>query len=136
MKFYLAGPSAELDRVRAAAEAIDRAGHVITEPWWERSEEARRNGWTSDADVPEAFMRESAERNERGMDLAQATIALCRSEGGLSVGTSYEVGFSKSMHDVVIVGDPRGHVGCWTYATVVSSIEEALALFAHGAPRR
>ena len=130
---YLAGPSAELDRVREAAHLLRAAGHTITEPWWERIEQAKAAGWTSDADVPPGFMRTSAERNYRGMLVADFFVGLCRETGGLSSGHAYEVGVAGEIMRPpctrILVGEPRGFVGMWIGdVRVVPSVEAAMEI--------
>ena len=132
MNVYLGGPSAELDQVRADAAELEAAGHVITERWWLRVEEAAALGWATDADVPDWYMRESAERNRRGIIAADLTIVRCRAAGGISSGAAYEIGLSVRYAGpdgvpVRLVGNPRGHVASWDPAVrVVASIAEAL----------
>lgn len=132
MKIYLAGPSAEIERVKSAAKTLVANGHTITEMWWERVEEAARNGWKSDADVPDSFMDESAKRNERGIRRAQAMVVLCLDAGGLSSGASGELGLWRGSNEAdrrrphaIVVGSHRRHVMTWTDVQRVASIHEA-----------
>lgn len=133
MRIYLAGPSAEIERVKEAARAIEEHGHTITERWWERVEEAARNGWATDDVVPDAFMDESAKRNERGIDRARAMIVLCLSAGGLSSGASGELGLWRGGNSINrtrphawVVGNARRHVMTCTDVQRVADINEAL----------
>lgn len=129
MKLYLAGPSKELDRVRAACALIEAAGHDITEMWRLRIEEAKHRGWATDADVPERFMRDSAERNFfQGLCEADYVVALCRSEGGLSSGVAYEVGVAHGQErNVWLVGNHRNHVSAFGDTVhCAATVEEAL----------
>lgn len=64
-RIYLAGASAEIARVRTIADALIDAGHKLTEAWWERMADASARGWSSDRDVPEAYLRESWRREAR-----------------------------------------------------------------------
>lgn len=133
MKLYLAGPSKELDRVRAACALIEAAGHDITEMWWLRIEEAKRRGWATDAEVPEKFMRESAERNFfEGLCEADHVIALCKLDGGLSSGVAYEIGVAHGQErNIWLVGDHRNHVSAFGDTVhCVTSVEDALAAIA------
>ena len=61
MRIYLAGPSAELARVREAAALIEAAGHVITERWWEKV--ADTGVCASDVDHDEAVLASAAVQN-------------------------------------------------------------------------
>ena len=131
MRVYLAGPSAELDRVKSAAASLRAAGFTITEPWWERTEQAALAGWLTDADVPPGYMRTSAERNYRGILVADFFVGLCKTAGGLSSGHSYEVGVAGEIMRPpctrILVGDPRGFVGMWIGdVRVVPTIEAAI----------
>lgn len=100
MLIYLAGPSAELERVKSAARDLEEAGHTITQRWWERVEAMRAAGHTSDATVPD-------------IDEADLVVALCMRDGGLSSGTAYEIGHATLWRPVLLVGDPRGHVASY-----------------------
>lgn len=117
-KCYLAGASAELERVEATALALMAAGFEITEPWWERIREVRSQGHMSDADAPDVYMTESAERNERGIRDADFCVFLCKLTGGFSGGMGYELGFASCVESVggclYVVGDHRRFVGIWT----------------------
>lgn len=133
MRIYLAGPSAEIERVKEAAMVIEDHGHTVAEPWWGRIEEARRCGWERDADVPDDFMRESAQRNERGIDRARAMIVLCQSGGGLSSGASGELGLWRGFNNVNrtrphawVVGNHGRHVMTWSDVQRVADVNEAL----------
>jgi hypothetical protein len=130
VRVYLAGSSAELERVLAAAVVLRDLGHEITEPWWLRILEAKRRGWATDADVPPAFMRESAERNFAGIVTCDRFVGMCRAGGGLSSGHAYEVGVAvvtRGGPRTRLVGDPRGFVGMWVGdVRVVQTVEEAL----------
>lgn len=131
MRVYLAGPSAELDRVVATAEEIRELGHELTEAWWLRVLEASRRGWKSDAEVPRDFLEESARRNLFGLQACDRVVAITRSSGGVSTGTAYEIGLAWGLHrgrPVRIVGDPLGFIGMQLGdVRAVSSLEEALA---------
>lgn len=130
MNIYLGGPSDEFEQVLSDARAVEMAGHVITERWWERVEYARGAWPGGDAAVPPAYMEESAARNDRGMRKADRVILRCRAAGGLSGGVAYELGFAKALPCdacVHVVGDPRGHIGTWGPSVrVVGTIEDAL----------
>jgi hypothetical protein len=131
MRVYLGGPSDDLDLVRDAAKRLRAKGHTITVEWWERVEEARRNGWGTDEEVPEAFMRESARANDRGILAAQSFVGLCRRVGGLSGGVAFQVGLSlgamPSFAERFVVGNPRGHIAAYTDGVrVFSTLDEAI----------
>lgn len=109
MMVYLAGPSAELPRVREAAAQIEAAGHVITGRWWEKV--ADGGVCASDTDHPEPILAAAADRNARGIDTADVVIALCREAGGLSPGVAHEVGYAQGIcTSVVFVGNASGHL--------------------------
>lgn len=131
MLIYLAGPSAEIERVKEAAATIEARGHTITERWWEYVERMREAGYATDADVPIAELRAGLDANRRGIRTCGAVIALCRSDSGLSVGTAGEMGYAAGLNDglpwrrpIIVVGAPR-HV-CAAWLTVVANITEAL----------
>lgn len=138
LRVYLAGPSAELDRVREAAALLRAAGHEITEPWWEQVDAARARGWLHDADVPVDFMRAASNANAMGIYAAECMVALCRSEGGFSSGVAYEIGRAsltdRPVHSglyipIFVVGEPRNHVAIFDpEVTVVGDVASALAL--------
>lgn len=113
MLIYLAGPSAELERVKSAARDLEEAGHTITQRWWERVEAMRAAGHTSDATVPDAYMSDSAALNREGIEEADLVVALCMRDGGISSGTAYEIGHADCRAEVLLVGDPRGHVAAY-----------------------
>jgi nucleoside 2-deoxyribosyltransferase len=113
-RVYLAAPSAEMDRAIFAASSLRDRGLTITEPWWARIIEAKRMGYGHDREVPEDFMRESSERNRRGIDSAEVVIALCRTSGGVSSGVAWEIGYACARQTVahtVLVGNADGFVG-------------------------
>lgn len=139
MRMYLAGPGAEVERVISHVVELEALGHVLTQPWWERVTEERRRGRMTDADVPADYMRENAVMNREGLDLAEAIIALCKSGGGVSLGTGGEVAYAVALHwaerietlrnQVIMVGDPKGFV--WSYdpaVIVVPTMADAIAL--------
>lgn len=145
MKVYLAGPSAELDRVRAAAEAIEAAGHTITEKWWLRVEEAASHGWATDADVPSDYMEYSAWRNAVGIQDANVVIALAKSSGGFSSGCAGEIGYAIARSEkydlsTIIIAPhamARGFIWSFLVDAIFDHIEEALDFLAReGAPFR
>lgn len=127
---YLAGASAEVERVEAAAEELEAAGFEMTEPWWERIREVRSQGLHCDADFPDRYMAESARRNENGLRVAEVIVFLCKLEGGFSGGMGYELGLAKKLVQtrtvmrlqgaeaaepprVYVVGNHRRFVGIW-----------------------
>lgn len=131
MRIYLAGPSAEIKRVKEAAAAIEARGHTVIGRWWEHVEAMRDAGFATDADVPLAELRAGLDANRYAIRACGAVIALCRLDGGLSVGTADEMGYAAGLNDglpwrrpVIVAGAPR-HV-CAAYTTVVSNITEAL----------
>lgn len=129
MKVYLAGPSAELPRVREAAALIEAAGHKITERWWEKV--ADGGVCASDADHPEPVLAAAAVQNCNAISAADVVIAMCRESGGLSPGVAHEVGWSQALGaEVVFVGNARGHLATrWpTPRSIVGTIAEAVAL--------
>lgn len=140
LRVYLVGPSAELDRVFAAMNAVTAAGHEITEHWWARIDEAARSGWAHDSEVPADYMHESARRNREGILNADVVIALARSTGGFSSGCAGEIGYSLAERDaerierdkklVILVGDCKGFVWSWLVPAEhrVATMVDALAL--------
>lgn len=137
MLIYLAGPSAEIELVKETAATIEARGHTITERWWEHVERMREAGYAADADVPLAELRAGLDANRYAIRACGAVIALCRSEGGLSVGTADEMGYSAGWsagndeyRPIIVVGAPR-HV-CAARLTVVSNITEALDALEEG----
>jgi nucleoside 2-deoxyribosyltransferase len=130
MRIYLAGPSAELARVREAAALIEAAGHTLTEQWWEKV--ADTGTCASDVDHPEPILAVAAVQNCDGIDTADVVIALCREAGGLSPGVAHEVGYAQgTCADVILVGNPRGHLAArWRTRsiTTVATVAEALAI--------
>lgn len=109
MMVYLAGPSAELVRVREAAAQIEAAGHVITERWFDKV--ADNGVCASDVEHPEPVLAAAAKRNCNGIDVADAVIVLCREAGGLSPGVAHEVGYAQGIcTSVVFVGNASGHL--------------------------
>jgi nucleoside 2-deoxyribosyltransferase len=118
MLIYLAGPSAELERVKSAARDLEEAGHTITQRWWERVEAMRAAGHTSDATVPDAYMSDSASLNREGIDEADYVVALCMRDGGLSSGTAYEIGYAGCRTTVLLVGNPRRHVASYDWGII------------------
>ncbi len=137
MKIYLAGPSAELSRVRAAAEMIEAYGHQITERWWTKVSDD--GTCASDGCHDEDLLRKAARDNEAGIVAAECVIALCRSAGGISTGTAHEIGYAQALSrfrvnfvPVIVVGDPRGHLATrWSLITPVFLTVEG-ALFSFG----
>lgn len=115
MKIYLAGPSAELARVREAAALIEGAGHELTERWWEKVDDT--GTCASDVDHNEDELYLAAKDNDDGIFSADGVIALCKTVGGISPGTAHEVGYAQGLGmPVAIVGDPKGHLaarGAW-----------------------
>ena len=83
MRIYLAGPSAEIERVKEAAAAIEERGHTITERWWEHVERMREAGYATDADVPLAELRAGLDANRRGIRISEAVVAMAYERGGL-----------------------------------------------------
>jgi len=138
MRVYLAGPSAELPRVLDAMTLITAAGYSITEHWWARIQEASNNGWTHDSQVPDEYMRESARRNRRGIEMADVVIVLARESGGYSSGAAGEIGYALALRDVersvehhkkvILVGDCKGYVWSWLADACVGSVRDAIAL--------
>lgn len=137
MRVYLAGPSAELDRVRAAAAEIEAAGHVLTEPWWVRIERDR-GGRPTDAGVPSDALAASWRRNTQGIRDADRIVALALSGGGLSQGTREEIAWAACLNEIewglpdegpvdelYIVGDPGPSLAV-TACRVVATLAEAL----------
>lgn len=99
MKIYLAGASAEREPVEADAARLEAAGYTITEPWWRRIHEARSLGYATDADVPNAYMAESAARNEAGIRVAQAVLFRAASvdpKRAFTAGAAYELALAKA----------------------------------------
>lgn len=133
LRIYLAGPSAELARVRAVADALSADGHVITEPWWERVADAQARGWATDRDVPLAYLAESWRRNRAGIESCALLIALCRSDGGMSQGVACEVAYALACPDapeVLVCGDPGAALVATdrrVYIASSSSVEAVLA---------
>lgn len=125
MRIYLAGPSAELDRVRAAAAEIEAAGHAITQRWWDVIERDRE-GQPTDTGTPREVLVRAWLDNVEGIHRAQRVVALALSGGGLSSGTREEVAFATGLYrDVVIVGDPYPSLaGC--AQRCVATVAEAL----------
>ena len=129
MKIYLAGPSAEIARVREAAALIEAAGHEITERWWEKV--ADDGVCASDVDHDEHALIVAAEDNRWGIDRADAVIVLCRAGGGLCPGAAHEVGWAQARYaEVVFVGNARGHLAArWpTPRSVVDTVAAALTI--------
>ena len=130
MRIYLAGPSAELARVREAAALIEAAGHVITERWWEKV--ADTGVCASDVDHDEAVLASAAVQNCRGIDAADVVIVLCRAPGGLSPGVAHEVGYVQGTRtaDVIFVGNASGHLATrWPGPrTLVGTVADALEI--------
>ena len=153
-RIYLGGPSAETDLVIADAETLELAGHTITEKWWLRVHEAKSRGFATDAEVPDEYMAESAERNEEGLLFADAIILRMRARpadrgriGGPSSGLAYELGWIKGVSigrlagsparlvpPVFLVGDPLRFIGIWTWPKpiIVSSIADVLRQIGDG----
>lgn len=141
MRIYLAGPSAELARVREAAALIEAAGHTITERWFDKV--ADTGTCASDVDHDESVLVRAAEDNCSGIEMADVVIALCREAGGLSPGAAHEIGWAQALRtDVFLVGDPRGHLAArwptrWGGVVRSNTVTAALAPSAMGtAPRR
>lgn len=130
MRIYLAGPSAELARVREAAAQIEAAGHLITERWWEKV--ADGGVCASDVDHPEPILAVAAQQNCNGLEMADVAIVLCREAGGLSPGVAHEVGYAQGLCTVVVlVGNPKGHLASrWPFygGTTVPTVADALAI--------
>lgn len=129
MKVYLAGPSAELARVREAAALIEAAGHTITERWFDKV--ADTGTCASDVDHDETVLLRAAARNHRGIERAEVMIALCREAGGLSPGTAHEVGWAQAVGiEVVFVGNARGHLATrWpTPRSIVDTVGGAIVV--------
>lgn len=147
-RIYFGGPSAEIELVIADAEKLVAAGHSITEPWWDRIHEAKALGYAHDAEVPDDYMAESAERNEEGLLVADAIVFRMRTRpadrgriGGPSGGLAYEFGWIKGYYagcafrggdrpnPIYIIGEPLRFIGIWTEPKpiVVSSIEDVIA---------
>ena len=129
MRIYLAGPSAELARVREAAAQIEAAGHLITERWWEKV--ADGGVCASDVDHDESVLNRAAADNWLGINRADAAIILCREAGGLSTGAAHEVGWAQARGlDIVFVGAARGHLATrWpTPRSIVDTVADAIAI--------
>ena len=147
LRVYLAGPAAELDRVCEASGVLIASSCDITEPWWGRVAEATRRGWTHDSDVPADYMREGAQRNQRGIDTADVVIALARSTGGFSSGCAGEIGYAIAIHYaerverdrnvIILVGDMKGFI--WSHLAcviIVPTMGEALKVLHEPIARR
>lgn len=116
MKIYLAGPAYELDRVHAVAEAIERAGHVITEPWWLRVEYAQAR-WGADKSVPAYYMRESAERDLDGVARSDRMIVLPdEGTGRIGTGRASEIGYHVALF------------GAWRPPVIVGTVDKGYLL--------
>lgn len=146
-KLYLAGASAELELVEAAAVELEASGlFEIVEPWWERIRFVRSRGCTSDADVPDPYMAESARRNEFAISEAEVCVFRCGKAKAFSGGAGYELGLAKALREqrdflvegaplahtprIYVVGDHRRFVGIWEppRPILVATLEEMIAL--------
>lgn len=61
MKFYLASSFRFIDKVEKAAEAIESAGHTISEKWWKRPYQVEGLGVVETADLKEIYENLSPE---------------------------------------------------------------------------
>lgn len=106
-RVYVAGPSAELARVREAVSLVEGAGHYVTERWFDKIE-ADRGSLTSDEGVPDETLARAWEVNLYGVRRAEVLVLLAKTGGGLSNGTREEVSAFTSdprvSHRIAIVG--------------------------------
>lgn len=125
MRIYLAGPSAEIERVKEAAAVLHARGHDVIGRWWLAVEAARRDGYASDADLPLGRRVEAVRGNAAAIRDADVVIALTNTGGGMSTGVAWEVGFAEGIGtNVVMVGDTR-HV-CGSDLLRADSVIEAI----------
>jgi hypothetical protein len=128
---YIAGPSKEIPRCRKAAEYAQSLGWTISLPWWELVEEARRNGFLNDEDIPDARAREVAKLDLAAIDRSRRVVVLCKEQGGLSSGACGELLYAVAISTwqtppplVCIVGKPKHIFG--SLVPVYATIEEAI----------
>ncbi len=127
MRIYLAGPSAEIERVKKGAAELCARGHDVIGRWWHDVEAARRDGYASDADLPLGRRVKAAKGNAAAIRDADVVIALTLTGGGLSAGVAWEIGFAEGIGTiVVVVGDTR-HV-CGSDLLRADSVVEAIAI--------
>lgn len=105
MKVYLAGPSGEIDRVRAVAAHLEEAGHTIVDKWWSRIVLG-----VPDDKLDGTTLRASTEQCLAGIRQADALVAL---PGlltlRLSTGVAVEVGYALAhKRHVVLLGAVEG----------------------------
>jgi uncharacterized protein YodC (DUF2158 family) len=110
LRVYIAGPSAELTRVRETASAIESQGHVVTCRWFDVIEH-EREGRPTDEGVPDATLAAAWRANSQGIDLADVVLLLCKAGGGLSGGAREEAAYAWPAWECgelsyVVVGDP------------------------------
>jgi hypothetical protein len=126
MRLYLAGPSAELNRVKHAASVLERE-HDLTWRWWVRVR-ALRDGRPTDAGLDAVVLQRVWRENVLGILEAQGVVALAQEAGGLSSGTREEIAYALARSlPVVVVGDPWYSLAA-TGCARVHSLEQALAL--------
>ena len=123
LRVYVAGPSAELDRARAAMRMVWNLGAVVT------------HDWTLDASAwPQLTSRQLAEHvalDLAGVRAADVVLALARSDThALSQGAAIEVGYALAcgIRVVAIVGDSGealGPWGCLPGVDLVTTLTEA-----------
>lgn len=122
MKIYLAGPSGELDRVRAVAAELEEAGHEIVDKWWTRTP------GVPDDKLPDAVLHNSTLLCREAIHLrAEALVALPGLLSlRLSTGTAVEVGMALDHIPVLILGTVEG-LPFRTHCGIAPTIEHLLA---------
>jgi nucleoside 2-deoxyribosyltransferase len=91
MRIYLAGPSAELPRVKHWAEALELHHLEITHRWWQSVEDP---DMPHDSVLSAEQQLQYARADLRGIDCADVVWALWPTERGRSMGTAIEIGYA------------------------------------------
>lgn len=124
MKVYLAGPSAEIDRVRAVASELEEAGHEIVDKWWSRVEAAGR----PDDKLDDATLHASTTRCREAVARAEALVAIPGVLSlRLSTGAAVEVGMALVREVTVFLFGLVEGLPFRTHCTRVSTIDHLLA---------